>query len=638
MGKDNRTIKQWIQQPVSVVRKLMRNSVYRQALLVGLVVLLILVLIFAMSAAWYTNVVKTGDLVFQVEQWGFTGNVEISDVPVLAAPGDSGVIGLTMSNTGNDLVAADVSILKTAMSTDMQKRLYFYADTSAVIGDETVEQIYLNSSQSYTYEIFSKGMLSLSETVYNDVQIKWCWVYDVLGYYVQGTLDGTTGKVQVVEYLRPVEYKYDEAKTTFDENGKLLTIDGVTTTAEFLSDLSGKDGYPGVLTVTDENWTADGFYPVSVDANGTGVWVKMLSYSEIEKEIITDTAMGTGETSVEAKARVVITAENVLMDAETVTSAEQLAVSLAEEGTVVVELGENLQLDQVTVPAGTQAILNLNGYTITGTADTNTFQVAEGGSLTLLDGEMIGSGGAAVTAAGADIIMSNLVLEGYETAINTRDNKSATDSSVRVVGCTIETSDLGFYLWGNGNATRTESNLIIENSTVVSGFAAIYGNGNDDSWGTDIQIIGSQLDGKWAAIYHPQRDSSVTISSGSVLTGYTGIAMKAGSLYVIDSTVTGTGAYAPAADQVSGFTDTGDGIYVEANYGHSILVEVSGSSTVTGTQDQTNAIQVYEPDATNVTVRVYGGTFSTGVAAFLAENCVQTESQGKFTVTQNTSQ
>lgn len=635
MGKDNRTIKQWFQQPVSVVRKLMRNSVYRQALLVGLVVILILVLIFAMSAAWYTNVVKTGDLVFQVEQWGFTGSVEVSDVPILAAPGDSGVIGLTMSNTGNDLVAADVSILKTTMSTDMQKRLYFYADTSAKIEDETVERIYLNSLQSYTYEIFSQGRLSLTETVYNDVQIKWCWVYDVLGYYVQGTLDGTTGKVQVTEYLRPVEYKYDEAKTTFDKNGKLLTVDGVTTTAKFLEELSKKDGYPGTLTVTDENWTTDAFYPVNVDANGTGVWVKMLSYSEIEKEIITDTAMGTGEMSVEAKARVVITAENVLMDAEEVTSAEQLTTLLAQEGTVVVELGENVELDQVTVPAGTRAILNLNGYTITGTAETNTFQVAEGGSLTLLDGEMVGSGGVAVNATGAEIIMSDLNITGYKTAINARDNKSKTDSAVRVLDCTVETTDVSFHIWGNGQTTRTESNLVIENSTVVSGYAAVCGNGNPDSWGTDVQIIGSQLYGKWAAIYHPQRSSSVTVSAGSVLTGYTGVAFKAGSLYVMDSTVTGTGAYGTAASQVSGFSDTGDGIYVETNYGHSILVEVHGNSTITGTQDRTKAIQVYEPDAPNVTVRVYGGTFSTSVEAFLADGCTQTESDEIFTVNSN---
>ena len=130
---------------VSGVLALAKNGVYRKAALAGLTVLLTLVLIFAMSAAWYTNIVKTGDLVFQVEQWGFTGSVEVSDVPILAAPGDSGVIGLTMSNTGSDLVVADVSILKSTMSADMQKRLYFYADTAAMVGGETVERIYLNS-------------------------------------------------------------------------------------------------------------------------------------------------------------------------------------------------------------------------------------------------------------------------------------------------------------------------------------------------------------------------------------------------------------------------------------------------------------------------------------------------------------
>ena len=82
---------------------------------------------------------------------------------------------------------------------------------------------------------------------------------------------------------------------------------------------------------------------------------------------------------------------------------------------------------------------------------------------------------------------------------------------------------------------------------------------------------------------------------------------------------------------------SGDGIYVEANYNHEILVEVRGNSTVTGTEAKTNAIQVYKPDADNVTVRVYGGSFSTSVEAFLAENCVQTKSDERFIVTQNTS-
>ena len=630
-NKGNKTIKDWLQGPVSGVKKVFGNSVYRKAVLAGLTVLLTLVLIISMSAAWYTNVVKTSDLVFQVEKWGFSGNVEVSDVPILAAPGDSGVISMTMTNTGSDLVEAQVSILKTTMSTDMQKRLFFYADTTAVSNGETVERIYLNSRQNYAYNIFSQDILTLSETIYNDVQLKWCWVYDVLGYYVQGTLDETTNMVQVSEYLRPVEYTYDESKTTFDADGNLLTVDGVTTAEEFLANVSQTDGIAGTVEATEESRTANGFYPVSVEA-GSGIWVKLLSYSEIEKEIITDTAMGTGETPVEAKARLTITAENILLDVNTVTDSQQLTQQLAEEGTVVVELGENLALDQVTVAAGTHAIVNMSGYTITGTAGTDTFKVEEGGSLMLMNGEMNGTGGSAVVAAGAEVTMSELRVTGYDTAVDAKDNQTKTDSVIRVVDCEIETADVAFFAWGNGPVTRTQSRLIIENTTVKSDYAAIYGNGNDDSWGTDIQVIGSDLDGFWAGIYQPQRESTVTVSSGSTVKGYTGIAVKAGSLYVMDSAVTGTGEYGAPKLADSGFADTGDGIYVETNYNHDILVEVSGDSVITGTQEKTNAIQVFEPDAKQVTVNVYGGTFSTSVEQFLAEGCTQTEKDGVFTV------
>lgn len=633
MRKNNRTIKDRF----SGALLLAKNSVYRQVALACLTILLTIVLIFAMCVAWYTNVVKTGDLIFQVEQWGFTGSVEISDVPVLAAPGDSGVIGLTMSNTGSDLVVADVSILKSTMSTDMQKRLYFYADTSAVVGGETVERIYLNSQMSYSYNIFSHGVLTLSETVYNDVQLKWHWVYDVLGYYVLGTLDGQTNKVQAAEYLRPVEYTYDEAKTTFDESGNLLTIDGLTTVSQFLSKLSESDGYAGTITVDETKWTADGHYPVLVDAEGTGVWVKLLSYSEIEKEIITDTAIGSDQEAIQAKARLTITAENVLMDTTAVADAEQLETLLNGEGAVVLQLSENITAQQqITISSNTQAILDLNGYTINCSVGTTTFLVEEGGSLTLMGGNMVGSGGNAVSVSGAEVTVSNLNVSGYETFVNTRDNQVNTDSTVRVVDCNVKTSDVSFYLWGNGRTTRTASRLIIEDSNVVSDFAAIYGSGNSDSWGTDIQIINSTLDGKWVGVYHPQSDSSLTLSSGSTVIGYTGITMKGGSLYVMDSTVTGNGAYSEPKYYLSGSSDTGDGIYVEANYGHNILVEVGGNSTITGTQDKTYAIQVFKPDASNVSVHVFGGTFSTDVSVFLADGCVQTEINGKYAVTDET--
>lgn len=633
MHKDNKTTKDPFQNRFAKLLKVAQNNVWRQAALALLTVVLALILIFAMSAAWYTNVVKTGDLIFQVEQWGFSGSVEIGDVPILAAPGDSGIIELSMTNSSNDLVAANVSILKSTMSTDMQKRLYFYADTSAVVNDETVERIYLTGNQSYTYQIFSQGLLTLSETVSNDVQLKWFWVYDVLGYYVQGVLENEN--VTVSEYLRPVEYSYDEAKTTFDEEGKLLTIDGNTTVEALLEDLSRTDGYEGTITVDENKWTKDGFYPISVDENGKGVWIKFLSYSEIEKEIITDTAMGTGELPVEAKARLTITAENVLLKMETVSNVEQLQSQLQTEGLVVLQLTEDITVDQLTVSANTQAIIDLNGNTITGTADQDTIVVEEGGSLTMMDGQMLGAGKKfAITPTGAEITLSNVKVSDYERAVVVQDHLGEADSTVRLVGCDINTSDVSLFVRGNADKTETKTRLIIENTTINSGYVAICGNGNPDTWGTDIQIINSKLTGYYAAIYHPQKDSSITVSSGSMLTGYTGVAMKAGSLYVMDSSVIGTGEHGAPSYAVSGFSDTGDGIYVEANYGHDILVEVSGDSVITGTQDKTFAVQVYEPDAPNVTVRIFGGSFSTSVAGFLADDRTETESNGRFMVTE----
>lgn len=49
----------------------MKHAVQRQIALVCGAVLLIVVLIFAMSVAWYTNVSQTGGLTFETESWGF---------------------------------------------------------------------------------------------------------------------------------------------------------------------------------------------------------------------------------------------------------------------------------------------------------------------------------------------------------------------------------------------------------------------------------------------------------------------------------------------------------------------------------------------------------------------------------------
>ena len=77
---------------------------------------------------------------------------------------------------------------------------------------------------------------------------------------------------------------------------------------------------------------------------------------------------------------------------------------------------------------------------------------------------------------------------------------------------------------------------------------------------------------------------------------------------MVDSTITGKGPQTvPEKFYNSGFVDTGDAIYVETNYGTPILLEISGNTVLNS--DNSYSLQVFEPDAKNVKIRIYSGTF-----------------------------
>jgi hypothetical protein len=66
----------------------------------------------------------------------------------------------------------------------------------------------------------------------------------------------------------------------------------------------------------------------------------------------------------------------------------------------------------------------------------------------------------------------------------------------------------------------------------------------------------------------------------------------------------------------SGFADTGDAIYIEANYGYEIRVEIDDAEILGGevttsaiTSDHRNSIRVWEADAANVSVKIFAGQF-----------------------------
>jgi len=669
-----------------MVLKRAKKRMLWQAGLAVLMVVLIMVVLFATTAAWYTNVVKTSGLTFDVSSWGFKGEVALLNETIEAAPGDEGTIELTAQSQGDEATAVSVNITKEQMDREIQKRLYFYVDTAKYKNDEWMDRVYLSNADSYTYTLFSRGSLLLTDAVYNDALLKWHWVRDVLGYYVRGTLN-EDGTVEIEEYLRPIEYDYDAATTTFnfesyvveDEDGTpsmvtydtITTVDGKTTLSEFLTELSKTDGYPGTIDPT-VGVTDEGYYPVAVDAvpdeygdyaaGATGVWAYLCTYEEIKSNSVYDTMLGQmkiegalSDTEMAALAQppyvagLTITAQNSVLNPIEVTTPQGLLDALDAAGTAkvpaVIRLADDITLTSaLTLAAGEDVLLDLNGKTLT--VPTGTYndkaggiQPAEGSALTMINGTLAGTGGGhALTLRGAEVTLNQVTFTGVACALRVEDDKTedASDSRIRLVACKIGTaleplSDEAIYVYGNGTASARATQLIVENSEVYSNYIGIMGNGTtsgDGQWGTDIQIINSVVSGRWAGVYQPQKDSTLTISRESVVLGYTGIAIKGGSVSIVDSTVSGTGDVAnPPAPAVSGFTDTGDAIYIEANYGYEILLDIGVSESDTYISSANGfPVQVYEPDAENVSVKIHAGHFNSNSeehAEHLAEHLAE---------------
>lgn len=626
-----------------------RRSIYLQAGLAAVTIVLTLVIIFAMTSAWYTNVVHTSGLTFEAAAWGFDGNITVGSNAVKAAPGDEGVVELTVSNDTDAISDISINISKAAMSAEMQKRLFFYVDTHEVKNGEAVERVYLSNQDSYTYTLFSYGSLVLTDQYHNDAQLKWQWVYDVLGYYVLGTANADGTAVSVQEYLRPIEYDYDEATTTFvtkeNEEGEeelvlqLATVDGETTVEEFLTAFSQRDGYAGVIDPALKNEA--GYYPVAVDENGVGVWAYLCDYAEIEMNTRYDTALGkaaeegTGETYT---ARLTVSAQKSKTNITLVTTAAALTDALQSQEDAVIQLDADITLDDpLILEKGQNMVLDLNGHTLKSSSNI-AIDARSGSSVTVFGGAIAGQGasGYGILSTGAEVTLNDVDMTDVKYGVYIMDNSDTNhlDSKLRLSGCSLVTSDCSVYILGNGEASAQATQVIIEDCTITSGYNAICGNGTatgGGKWGTDVQIIHSTVTGKWSAVYQPQQES-VTNIVGSTLSGFTGIALKGGTVTLTDSVINGTGQEIEAPYYAaSGFADTGDAVYVETGYGYEIVLEISGSSVLTS--ERGVSLQIYEETADNVAVILYGGTFQQEQKEeYLAEGTVQSQVDGKYII------
>lgn len=609
-------------------RRLKRTAVAQLTMAVGALVLVV-ALIFPMSVAWFTNVSRTGGIQFQAEAWGFDEEkITLPDDTTVTAmsPGKSGFVSLSVDNgdgTGN--IRATVFADTSKLSSELQERVFFFVDKSETLADETVDKIYLSNAApyGYTYDIPRGECLTLSESYYSDAPLKWEWVYDMEGYYFLGTVkaDDSAEPVKIDSYLRPIEYPLEEAvfeeieNESQDENekgkqyGPLVSI-GERTVGEFLMELFDTDGYEGnpLIVVNGETKTsllddegileedAKGtayvevngkrYYRVSVNEDGYGVWAYLCDYDEIQAAQEYDQKYLEALTE-NMTATITVSVSNVESEAVLVSNANALKSALAEANAdQTLTLTEDLTVAERLEVSG-EAVVDLNGYAIVAGNIDHLFELKDGAKLTLLNGELSGTGGndtgstqtAAVFTVGSEVTVSGVKISGFDTAVYVDDRTAVNaDSMVKLNGCTFDTKATSILIYGNGSASTGRTGVIVQNCTIQSGYIGISGQGtntaDDQRWGTELVVLQSTVTGTWAGIYQPQQKSTALIS-GSTVEGYTGLVVKGGTVNLYDTTVKGTGEYNDA--KVSGgFTDTGGGVYVEAAYPWSATVILRG--------------------------------------------------------------
>ena len=112
----------------SAALKKAQHTVFWQAGLALLTVILTIVIIFTMTAAWYTNIVQTSGLTFQAEAWGFEGSVNVTGTAIKAAPGDEGVIQLEAENKSESIAAASIiaKVYRDRMMYELEEKYPMY--------------------------------------------------------------------------------------------------------------------------------------------------------------------------------------------------------------------------------------------------------------------------------------------------------------------------------------------------------------------------------------------------------------------------------------------------------------------------------------------------------------------------------
>ena len=291
------------------------------------------------------------------------------------------------------------------------------------------------------------------------------------------------------------------------------------------------------------------------------------------------------------------------------------ALPTAENG--VIKLTENVTLtERWEVAANTEITLDLNGYSITSAGQV----IMNNGKLTITDnkggGKIVSTGSQAIGVGSNSVTnIQKAIVESVEGAVITG----------RAIGAIINIYDGTFSASDN---------------------AVIAGNGSDrEGTGNTINISGGVFNGKITTpgyvacgIYAPWKDN-INVTGGTFnITGGAGIVARAGNVTVTNAVFNTTGnATGKVGDSRVVVPCSAIVFDSQANYpamnNDSVIHVVSGKFN-----SEMNAVSMIKNDNETDRVAVTGGTFSSDVSAYAADNTPVASNNGTYYVGEETIQ
>ena len=448
----------------------------------------------------------------------------------------------------------------------------------------------------------------------------------------EGTLNITGGTINVADGVG-VLMRGGEMTMTGGE----INATGDATRTGSVGDTNQKIGVVGVIFDRDANYPAVATTSIKIDGEAK------VSGAKAAVELINDNNVADAKSTFKLKGGTYSSDVTALLDensvaeerngvyvvttyyaqvGETKYATLQEAVNAATAGQTVTVIDDVDMTSgkNITVNAGQDIVLDMNGHSIKG-ANADNKNILVRGKLTLKDSKENSTGKIyAETPYQYGVYDKSLV------------NVDGTGEFVMESGHiysvipekTGDNGQFGIGAWGS-------SKITINGGTVESGWYAIAGNGNETE-STTITINGGTLVSTADyAIYHPQ-PGTLTVNDGAVVYGAAGaIAMKRGELEINGGTLTS-----------KGIGDTGNWGDGTGNLGNAALnfCEPYGDvkATITGgtitAEGDAVLIDAQPTEGKTVTLAIEGGTYSSDVSKYCAAGFTATpNADGTYGIT-----